>query len=189
LLARGTIERSDSQYSAPVVLILKEGAPSGTRDHTQYYMCTDFRLINTHVMQPPTPLPRINEALTKMRQQCPKMLSSLDIHNKYYHIALDDDSKQYTAFTTTSGKFHYNQAPIGMRSNPGQFLQLLSILLQGMRSGAAESYMNGVLCLSQTFSEHLINLQQIFDKLRDANLKLTPERCAIARTSIVHQGY
>jgi hypothetical protein len=68
LLAQGTIERSNSQYSTLVVLILKAGASPGTRDHTQYYMCTDFRLINTHVMQPSMPLPRINEALTKMRQ-------------------------------------------------------------------------------------------------------------------------
>jgi hypothetical protein len=152
-------------------------------------MCVVYRLINTHIIQPPTPLPRINEDLEKMREKHPKFLSSLDIHNKYYHMDLHDNSKEYTAFTTTSGKYHYNKSPNGLKSNPGQFLQLLSLILQGLHSGIAESYMNGILCLSQTFDEHITSLQSIFDKLRGANLKLSPTQCAMAQQSIMHQGH
>jgi hypothetical protein len=77
LLSQGVIERSNSQYNVPVVLVLIKGGTPGTQDHKQYRMCVDYRLINTHIIQALFPLPRINEILDTIGEKHPHMLSSL----------------------------------------------------------------------------------------------------------------
>jgi hypothetical protein len=152
-------------------------------------MCVDYRLLNSRIIQAPFPLPRINEILDTIGEKHPKLLSSLDIFKGYYHMKLHDESKPYTAFTTGSGQYQFTRTPQGLKSSASHFLHLMAIILQGLDSGIAESYVDDILCLSQTFKKHISDLQDIFDRLRRADLKLSPKKCSFGQQSVSYLGH
>jgi hypothetical protein len=65
----------------------------------------------------------------------------------------------------------------------------MSIILQGLDSGIAESYVDDILCLSQTFKKHLMYVQNIFNRLRRADLKLSPKKCSFGQQSVSYWGH
>ena len=49
-------------------------------------------------------------------------------------------------------------------------------------------YVDDVLVMSSTFDEHLVHLQQVFDRLCSANLTLKPYKCQFAAKELVYLG-
>jgi hypothetical protein len=104
-------------------------------------------------------------------------------------MKLHKDSKQYTAFTTGNGQYQFTRTPQGLQSSASHFLHLMAIILQGLDSGIAESYVDDILCLSQTFEKHIMDLQDIFNRLRRADLKLSPKKCSFGQQSVSYLGH
>ena len=50
-------------------------------------------------------------------------------------------------------------------------------------------YLDDIIVYSKTFGQHLVDLAQIFQRLRDAGLKLQPSKCYMARTEINYLGF
>jgi hypothetical protein len=38
-------------------------------------------------------------------------------------------------------------------------------------------YQNNVIVIGRTFQEHLLNLRKLFQRFREARIKLNPEKC------------
>ena len=49
--------------------------------------------------------------------------------------------------------------------------------------------MDDILIYSQTFEEHLAHLDQVFKRLREANLKLKPSKCHFATEKVLYLGH
>ena len=58
------------------------------------------------------PLPKIDEMYTNLHGA--KMFTTLDLWSGYYHIALDNESKEKTVFVTPFGKYEFNAVPFGL---------------------------------------------------------------------------
>ena len=50
-------------------------------------------------------------------------------------------------------------------------------------------YIDDILIFSKTFEEHLTHLQNVFDKLRAARLRLHPKKCNIMLSEIQYLGH
>ena len=50
-------------------------------------------------------------------------------------------------------------------------------------------YLDDVIVYSHSFADHLKHLRQVFNKFREANLKLKPEKCAFAKDKIKYLGH
>ncbi|XP_048251449.1 uncharacterized protein LOC125379241 [Haliotis rufescens] len=50
-------------------------------------------------------------------------------------------------------------------------------------------YLDDILVYSKTFDEHLVHLKAVFDKLREANLKLKPSKCKFAVKQVGFLGH
>ena len=50
-------------------------------------------------------------------------------------------------------------------------------------------YMGNILVMGATFKEHLQNLEQVFRCLREANLRLKPSKCHMAKKEVEYLGY
>lgn len=58
-------------------------------------------------------------------------LSSLDIKTAYWQVMLDENSKQYTAFTVPSrGLFQFKRLPFGLHNAPATFQRLVDTILE-----------------------------------------------------------
>jgi hypothetical protein len=188
-LKHDIIERSNSRYAAPVVLVLKHNAKPGSHDHTDYRCCVDYRLVNRKIIQTAYPLPQISDILDSVGFNKPRYLSTLDCYNGYFHLSLDPKSRDYTAFITGNGKYAFKRCPFGLKTSSSHFLHMMSIILQGLDQGTALRYVDDIIVMSHTFDDHLRNLQTVFDRLHRADLKLSPKKCSFAHQSINYLGH
>ena len=100
-----------------------------------------------------------------------KVFTTLDLRSGYYHISLSEMSKAKTAFVTPFGKYQFKAVPFGLAQAPAYFEQLISMVLQGC-SEFAMAYLDDIIIFSKNEVEHLKHIEVIFQKLKEAGLKL-----------------
>ena len=71
---------------------------------------------------------KINKMYGRLRG--PKVFSTLDLRNGYYHISLSESSKAKTAFVTPFGKYQFEAVPFGLAQALAYFQQFISKVLQ-----------------------------------------------------------
>ena len=185
----GIIERSISPWASPVVIVPKKSAPG---EPPRRRMCIDYRRINK--LQPEVtkadggkgcisliPLPKIDELYTKLKGY--KVFSSLDLRSGYYHIGLSDSAKPKSAFVLSSlAKYQFNRVPFRLAQAPAYFQKLINNILKGCNF--AMGYLDDIIIYSITEKEHLEHLEEIFNRLRAAGLKLKLEKCSFFKKHI-----
>ena len=117
-----------------------------------------------------------------------KIFTTLDLRSGYYHIALDDESKDKTAFVTPFGKYEFNAVPFGLAQAPADFQQLISIVLQDC-GDFAMAYLDDIIIFSQNEQEHLKQIKITFKKLKKAGLKLKESKCNFFKKEIYYLGH
>ena len=161
-------------------MVPKKSAPG---EPPRQRMCINFRKINE--LQPKTqrvdketntpgnlsliPLPKIDEMYASLCEA--KIFTILDLRSGYYHIRLDNESKAKTAFITHFGRYEFNVVLFGLAQAPAYFQQLISMVLQGCRDFVMV-YLDDIIIFSQNEQEHLKHIEVIFQKLKEAGLKL-----------------
>ena len=117
-----------------------------------------------------------------------KIFSALDLSSRYYHIELGLTSRVKTAFVTPLGKWEFNMVPFGLAQAPAYFQALISEVLKGL-SHFAIAYLDNIIIFSQTEEEHLKHLEIIFQRLKEAGLKLKRSKCSFMRLHIEYLGH
>ena len=137
----------------------------------------DYRKLNAVTKKDSYPLPRIDETIEKLTG-C-KWFSALDLPSGYWQVQMDQRDKEKTAFSTGMGLWQFNVMPFGLCNAPATFERLMEQVLQGLPTQVCLIYLDDILITGKSFVDHLSNLRQVLDRLRDVNLKLSPENsCA-----------
>lgn len=179
MLKLDVIEPSKSEYSSPIMLVQKS---DGT-----YRFVVDFRKVNQVSLKPAYPLPFIHEILDQLGQA--KYLTSLDIKSAYWQIPLEENSKQYTAFSIPGkGHFQFKRMPFGLQGAPGTF-QALVDKLYGDLKPQVFCYLDDLILISSDFQSHIKLLKTVFHRLKTANLTLKREKCKFCRNELDYLGY
>ena len=132
------------------------------------------------------PLPKIDELYTKLQGY--KVFSTLDLRSGYYHIGLSDSAKPKTAFVVSRmGKFEFHRVPFGLAQAPAYFQRLINKVLTDCNF--AMEYLDDIIIFSKTEEEHLQLLEQIFELLRKAGLKLKLQKCGFFKKHIQYLGH
>ena len=105
------------------------------------------------------------------RLQGAKIFTTLNLRSGYYHIGLSKNFRAKTAFVTPFGKYQFEAVPFGLVQALAYFQQLISIVLQGC-SDFAMAYLDDIIIFSKNEAEHLKLIEMIFQKLKEAGLKL-----------------
>ena len=195
-----TLERADiitksiSPWASPVVIVPKKSAPG---EPPQRRMCVDFRKLN--MLQPEVtnvsggkgcislvPLPKIDELYAQLKGY--KVFSTIDLRAGYYHIGLSESAKPKTAFVISNiGKYQFNRVPFGLAQAPAYFMKLINMVLTDINF--AMGYLDDIIIYSKTEEEHLEHLRIIFDRLRQAGLKLKLQKCDFFKKHIQYLGH
>ena len=108
MLDLGAVRPSDSPQCSAVVLVKKNG---------ELRFCIDLRKLNARTVKYAYSLPRIDDTLDKLKGSC--VFSSLDLKSGYWQVEIDEESKQYTAFTLGPlGFFECYRMPFGATNAP-----------------------------------------------------------------------
>ena len=104
--ASGIIERSSSEWAAPIVLVRKKDGA--------LRMCVDYRHLNAVSRADAYPIPRVDDLIDRLGKA--KYITTLDLSRGYWQVPVDDESRSRTAFTTPFGSF--GSCPSGSTEHP-----------------------------------------------------------------------
>ena len=91
------------------------------------------------------------------------------------------------AFVTPFGKWEFNMVPFSLAQAPAYFQALISEVLKGL-SHFTIVYLDDIIIFSKT-EEHLQHLEIIFQRLREAGLKLKQSKCSFMKLHIEYLGH
>ena len=181
LLSAGCIEPSTSPYSSRLVLVRKKDG--GLR------VCVDYRAINKITVPDQYPMPRIDELIDTFGRCKGRYFSSLDLMKGYHQVKMADRSKEKTAFTCHQGLFQYRRMPFGLTNAPATFQRLMTTLFAGKEWNFVFIYLDDLLIVSKSITEHMEHLKRVLIRLGEANLKLKPEKCRFLQQKIEYLGH
>ena len=79
--------------------------------------------------------------------------------------------------------------PFGLCNVPATLERLMDRVLGGMPWQSCLVYLDDVLVHDKTFSQAIANLDQVFGRLRQAGLKLSPEKCTLFAEEVANLGH
>ena len=100
-----------------------------------------------------------------------RFFTTLDLECGFWQIALDPESKEKTAFISIRGLFHFNRLPFGVKNGPPTCQRLMESVLRGLLWESCLIYVDDIIIFSNTFEQHLVHLREVFQRLKDANMK------------------
>lgn len=179
MIRLGVVEKSKSPWSSPILLVKKKDG--------SYRFCVDFRKLNAVTERDSYPLPYIQNTLDQLRNA--HYLSTLDIRSAYWQVKVAESSRPFTAFTVPGrGLFQFTRMPFGLHNAPATWQRLIDQVL-GPDLPKVFTYLDDVVVLSETFEEHLTLLEEVFRRLRAANLTVSWEKCHFCRPQLKYLGY
>ena len=96
----------------------------------------------------------------------------MDLASGYYQIPMKKEDKCKTPFYTRRGLMQCTVMPFGLTGAPSTFENLIEKVMRGLQWETCVLYLDDVICFGSDFSKTYQNLQEIFERFRQANLKL-----------------
>lgn len=104
-------------------------------------------------------------------------------------MELTPGARQATTFCSRKGLFEWNVMPFGLCNVPAMFQHLMDRVLAGMQWEICLVYIDDIIVLGRDVKEMLQRLAQVFERLRQANLKLKPTKCCLFRRQVAYLGH
>jgi predicted RNase H-like HicB family nuclease len=104
-------------------------------------------------------------------------------------VALHPEDTEKTVFSTEQELWQFTVTPFGLCNAPTTFEWLMESVLRGLTYEACLVYLDDVIVVGRTFQEQFDNLRRVFQLLREAHLKLNPEKCQLFRKEVRYLGH
>lgn len=162
----GIIERSDSPYASPIVLVRKQDG--------KVRFCIDFRKLNRITIFDAEPMANPEELFSRLNQG--RYLTKLDLTKGFWQIPLADGAKAKTAFLTPLGLFQYRFMPFGLVNSPATFNRTMRIVLRDIGENVV-NLVDDILIFNEKWGDHLKTVENVLHKLKQAGLTAKPSKC------------
>jgi transposase InsO family protein len=177
MLDMGIIQKSTSPYASPVVMVRKSDGSNR--------VCIDYRKLNRMTMFDPEPMVNADGIFARLSES--KFFTKIDFTKGYWQIKVRTEDVPKTAFVTPDGQYEFLKMPFGMVNAGATYVRCMRVLLQGLPN--VESYIDDVLVHTKTWSEHLETLQELFQRIRNADLTVRPSKCSLATETVEFLGH
>ena len=181
MLKAGIISPSDTPWSSPVILISK-------KDNTKRFV-VDYRMVNRVTCLTSWPLLTLDEIIDTVSERRRTLWSSLDLRQGFHQICLDSSTAFKTGFCTRDGNVIYNRLPFGLTGSSQFFQMAMMKIFKSMTPSATLIYLDDILLLGQNPEDMLLRIQQAFELLRKANLRLHGGKCHFATAKVRFLGH
>lgn len=178
-LDAGVAQPSNSSWAAPIVVVRK-------KDKTPR-LCVDYRPLNERTIKDAYPLPRIQDTLDTLSTA--RYFSTLDLTSGYWQVEMTPRARKAAAFCTRQGLFEWNVMLFGLCNAPATFQRLMDRVLVGLQWQTCLVYLDDIVVLGKDATQMLERLEQVFSRLRQANLKLKPSKCCLFREEVAYLGH
>ena len=100
-----------------------------------------------------------------------------------------EHSKEKTAFSTRTGQYCFNRMPFGIAAAPATFQKLMNMILGKLLWKTAIVYLDDILIFSTNQDEHLCHVSEVLNKIKEAGLKINPEKCQFLKKETKFLGH
>src|SRR4051812_32339267 len=176
---KGIVRKSKSPWASPVVIVAKK-----TGDKR---ICVDYRKLNEVTKKNAYPLPRIDDMLESFRTA--NWFTTLDLASGYWQVEIEEKDKEKTAFITNFGLYEFNVMPFRLCNAPGTFQRLMNYVLQPYAAKFVSIYLDDIIIYSKSFEQHIDHIKQVFQALREANLKIKLKKCSFCMPNLTFLGH
>ena len=179
LLQQGVISPvKTSEWATPIVPVVKKCG--------SIRICGDYKLTaNIASTTDVYPLPKIEELFTDLAGG--KTFTKLDLSHAYLQLPLGDVTRPLTTINTHKGLFQYTRMPFGISSAPAVFQRTMDNLFKGLPH--VTTYIDDIVVTGATDEEHLRNLDNVLDRLREAGVRLKKEKCIFQANQVEYLGH
>jgi hypothetical protein len=74
--------------------------------------------------------------------------------------------------------------PFGLNNSPATYQRCNDVIVMGLKGIDCLVYLDDIMCFSATIEEHARKLQTIFERMKQANFKIQPEKCVFATDTV-----
>ena len=179
MLSLDVIEPANSEWAAPIVFAPKKcGA---------LRFCIDYRRLNAVTLRDSYPIPRMDECIDSLGQA--NIFSSLDCNSGYWQIAMSEEDKKKTAFTSHFGIFQFLRMPFGLKNAPMTFQRAIDIILAPFKWQSVMVYLDDVIVFSNNADQHLEDLTAVLRLLHNAGMTIKFNKCFFMHETIEYLGH
>ena len=175
----GLMSPISSPWAAPVLLVAK---PNGS-----WRLVCDYRRLNAVTTADNYPLPEIGDLVNNLSKST--IFSSTDLFSGFHQIRCSDDAKEKLAVTTEFGQFSWNVMPMGAKNCPSVFQRLMDKAFRKMPASSLCIYLDDLLIHSSSETDHLHNLQEMFETTKQHGLQLKASKTVLGASKIQFCGY
>ena len=179
LQALDIIAPSKSAWSSPVVPIRKKDG--------SIRLCIDYRKVNAVTRPDRFPMPNLTDLVFSLHGML--YFTSLDLVRGYYQVPLAKPSQEITAFSTTRSHYEFKRLSFGLKNAPAAFQREMQEILKGYLGKQVIVYIDDILIMSRTFTEHLELVEAVLGTLCEYGIKVKVEKCQWFRTHVPFLGH
>ena len=94
-----------------------------------------------------------------------------------------EEDQEKTAFITSQGLYCYRVLPFGLKNSGATYQRLVNQMFSKQIGRNVEVYVDDMLVKSKEEEDHLVDLKETFNTLRQYNMKLNMSKCAFGVSS------
>ena len=167
----GIIEPAPHSRSACNTTFAQKRAADGTMSDLR--ICINYAPQNDLSEAQNTHFPLAEDLFQQIGKS--RWLSKLDMRSGFFQIPVHPDSKDLTAFWWGTNLYRYTRMPFGLKQCPAAYQRVMDVTFaQAGLTGCTKVFIDDVLVHSDTFEQHLKDLESVFQCLAAVNLKVHP---------------
>ncbi|XP_045454875.1 uncharacterized protein K02A2.6-like [Melitaea cinxia] len=148
-------------------------------------LCLDPKDLNEVIKRQHLELPTLEEITSKLSGA--KYFNTLDVKNGFWNIKLSTASSDLCCFNTPFGRYKFLRMPFGICSASEVYQHRMRQILDDL--DGVDVYIDDILIWGKTKQEHDKRLKNVFDRLRQENVKLNKDKCKIDVQQLKHLGH
>ena len=176
--ANGVIRKVDGPTAWVNSMVVNEKRSGKLR------ICIDPRDLNKAIIREHYHLPTQQEITSRLTSA--KFFSKLDATSGFWQMLLDEVSSYLTTFNTPFGRYRFTVVPFGVVFAQEVFHRTVNEQFRDIPG--CETDIDDILIWGRTFEEHDRNLENVLNRVRQVNMKLSKEKCQFRQTEITYLG-
>lgn len=184
MISNGIIRPSYSPWSSPIWIVPKKQDSSGKQ---KWRLVIDYRKLNENTIDDRYPIPNINDILDKLGK-C-NYFSTIDLASGFHQIEINKNDIPKTAFSVENGHYEFLRMPFGLKNAPSTFQRVMDNVLHDLQGNICLVYMDDIIIYSTSLQEHINHIKLVFERLRNANLKIQIDKSQFLQKEVAFLGH